>query len=209
MCVAEPVLFRGHYLKPVYIARSRISSGGNGLFCAESIKRGELITEYGGEVLTKSFIEKNIPEQYRTHLKATQYLDGPVIDGSVHYSWTHKGKFLFDLPYYLNFNMMGAFANDPRGSHFDANAKFQSFDEAFYHPYRFNDREVEFPVEMLSYSRIFLKATHDIPAGNEILVNYGTHDFEGGGPDGFRGGLPRDRSMRKTYEQAMMLEDFR
>jgi hypothetical protein len=198
---AKDVQVRGKTLKPLFLGPSQIPEAGNGLFCSENIKKGELITEYGGEVLSADFVRNRIPEHCRTHLKATGLSGSPVLDGSIHYSWMHEGKVFFDLDYYLSHNMVASFANDPRGSPFKVNVAYYFLSGGFFHPYSFDSNEDGFAVENLAYSRVFLKAKTDIPAGTELFVNYGPHDLAPSGEDCYRGGHPRDLPLPKPYSK--------
>ncbi len=137
------------------IRDSLIPSAGLGLFAAEPIKKNELITEYGGRVMTSATSNWLRLIRQDTHLRSVllgyQALDSRV-DGGI---FTHE--------YYSSNHLAGGFANESAISA-ERNAVYlNERGEGHLHP----SGEV-------AADRVFLKATRNIAAGEEILVTYGS-----------------------------------
>lgn len=137
------------------IRRSLIENAGLGLFAAELIRKGELITEYGGRVVHRADAEKLRLEGADTHLRAV-VLGREALDGRIQEPiYTHE--------YYAENHLAGSFANESSESVGRNAIYFNTLGFGRIHP----SGEV-------ATGRVFLKATDNIQPGEEILVNYGT-----------------------------------
>ena len=85
---------------------TQIKDGGYGVFCCDSVSKGDRITEYGGNLMTDAqarHIQKYNPEQ-ASHLRSLYYRSPVVLDGSLRKS--------LHLMYYREFHLAGSFVND-------------------------------------------------------------------------------------------------
>ena len=126
---------------------------GNGLFATMDFSKGDVITIYDGEVIDSTLAKElgpdGRPKRPQTHMKSIDRYT--VIDGLKHPVAGRGG---------------GSFLNDPRG-HFPYNAEMVRVDcvEA-------RGRNKGIPV------CVYVAATRDIRAGDEIYASYGARAFE-------------------------------
>jgi len=121
---------------------------GLGLFGTSNIKNRQLITEYDGTVIDKKTADYLRSIGHDTHIRGLTfgYL---AIDG---------------IKQPVNGRGGASFANDPKSSD-KCNAKFVKTEKVM-----LNGAQRE---GLPTIDRVFLKATKDIVAGDEIYVNYG------------------------------------
>ena len=140
------------------IRKSTIPDAGCGLFAAQDIKKGGLITEYGGALLESGKHDEVFRGQ-RSHLMATDAYHGVRIDGRVF------DKAPFRLEDYIARHEVMAFANSSR----DKSNKSTTTN---------SDRKwtvMQIPDEHnnnVYRARMFLKATKPIKNGEEIFYRY-------------------------------------
>lgn len=133
------------------IQESKIPDAGWGLFTAAPIKRGHIITEYGGKVVGHKEAKQLLADGEDTHLRSIaamfQALDGRVTDE-------------FPFTYYEDNNLLGSFANsspEPNAKYFVPRHRTGRI-----HPYG-----------GIAMHAVYLMAVRDIAADEEIYVNYG------------------------------------
>jgi SET domain-containing protein len=133
------------------IQESKIPNAGWGLFTEASIKRGRVITEYGGKVVGHKEAKELLKTGDDTHLRSIaamfQALDGRVTDD-------------FPFTYYEENNLLGSFANsspEPNAKYFVPRHRTGRI-----HPYG-----------GIAMHAVYLVALRDIAAGEEIYVTYG------------------------------------
>lgn len=160
-------------LVPVYRAPSQIAAAGQGLFTSVALNRGEIITEYGGEVLSGRQADA-VSKEKRSHFRVL-VRRFYILDGSLHISPFYPGLD-FNEDYYYGWNLMASFANDPHSTDLKPNVTFWQIESPFEHPYppippalvrapSDNDRFVT--------ERVFLRALRPIAADEELFVSYG------------------------------------
>jgi hypothetical protein len=142
-------------LKSCYVAKSLIPQAGCGVFLSESADAGELVTEYGGNVVDRESAEALLKSSQDTHLRSIS-LGREALDGREQGLFTIEG-------YYAPNNMLGSFVNDFWGSGKPANAEFWLYDHC----------GTLHPSGQYSSGRIFIRLLTDLPAGSEVLVSYG------------------------------------
>ena len=135
------------------VSESLIPGAGMGLFAMRDIHKGEVVTEYGGEVVDIKRAKELMAAGEDTHLLTvtSQY---EALDGRV------RPEAGFTLEYYYRNDMMGSFAN----SIDKPNVKYveQSRSYGRIHPYG-----------ATASKKMVLRAIRDIKAGEEIYSNYG------------------------------------
>lgn len=141
-------------LPALEIRKSRIPRAGLGLFAAEAIKKGELITEYGGEVVDRQHALCLRELGTDSHLRSVTRGGEQALDGRVRSQFSDK--------YYIWNHQTGSYANGVRKPS-NRNAEFiNELGSGTVHP-----------SGQAAMDRVFLKACRDIQPGDEILVNYG------------------------------------
>ncbi|MFN5324319.1 MAG: SET domain-containing protein [Bacteroidota bacterium] len=118
------------------VKKSSLPNSGKGLFTTHDIKKGQIVCEYEGELITWA--------------EATRRNDIDVKKGG--YFYFINDKKVIDA--FAAKNTFGRFANDAAGL-----SRVKGF--------RNNSVYLE------KGSRVFIKATRNIPAGSEIFVSYG------------------------------------
>lgn len=115
-----------------------------GLFAVHPIKKGDVIAEYTGEIVSDAHAYQ-LTFQYALGIDATTYLwkDSPAVDA-------------------MHYRSAGAIAND-------------GFPNAYVEQIQFN-ADYKKGFDGLTARKI-LFAMEDIPAGGEIVINYGPHDL--------------------------------
>lgn len=135
------------------ISTSLIPDGGLGLFAMRDIKRGEFVTEYGGEVVDIERAKELLANKEDTHLR-TLSSQFDALDGRL------RPEAGFTLEYYYRNDLMGSFANTSKTPNVKYVEKIRSVGRV--HPYG-----------GVATKTIMLRAIRDIKAGEEIYVNYG------------------------------------
>ena len=98
---------------------SKIANAGQGLWTTKEILKGQVITWYGGELLTHEEINFfGVPD---THLRSSGSRSY-VWDGSLHNG--RKELKLFDEAYYYDNKCLASFANARQGTHYRRNAQY-------------------------------------------------------------------------------------
>lgn len=138
--------------KKTELRESLLSNAGLGLFATRDIRKGDVVTEYGGEVVDHAYATLLLRTKQDSHLRCIvpmfQALDGRV-----------RGS-TFTLDYYNDNDLLGSFAN----SSDTANVKYFTCRRTCgrVHPYG-----------GVAAEKVVLKATRSIAKGEEIYVNYG------------------------------------
>jgi SET domain-containing protein len=135
------------------ISESLIPGAGMGLFAMRDIRKGEVVTEYGGEVVDIKRAKELMAAGEDTHL-LTVVSQHEALDGRV------RPEAGFTLEYYYRNDLMGSFANSTD----KPNVKYveRSRSHGRVHPYG-----------AAASKCMVLRATRDIRAGEEIYSNYG------------------------------------
>ncbi len=150
----------------IEIRESTIQGAGLGLFARTTFRRGDPITEYYGQIITREeALERRARGQdshIRSHIGIEWSIDG---------QFTRRGEPITDARVELEGRGAGALANDKaRG----ANAEI-TFVDCSENVRRFRDfRRGKTKVRLLPEHRItYLRALRTIKPGEEIFVNYG------------------------------------
>jgi len=128
---------------------------GLGLFVrTKAIHRADIFTEYGGIIYDRMYAQKLRKQGLGRYCRSAG--NNLVIDG-----WRHSQLRIGDG--------LASLVNDPKGTTFQANAKFLMMSEGI-------DKKLPTPLcRRLGIStpeRVFLKATMDIEPGSEVWVSY-------------------------------------
>lgn len=160
-------------LTPVYRAPSQIPNAGQGLFTSMAVNEGDIITEYGGEILSGKEAQM-VAKEKQSHFRVLLHMHY-ILDGSLHKSLIYPGL-EFDEDYYYGWNLMASFANDPHSTNLKPNVKYWQINSSFEHLYPpIPQGLVRAPSDNDRFApeRIFLQALRRIEANEELLVSYG------------------------------------
>lgn len=151
--------------KRLELRESPIPGANLGLFARVPIKRGEPITEYYGQIIDSREAKRRKEQNAHSHIV-------PLVNFRWYIDGKHRidGREILD-PRMLNGRGIGAFVNSCRGTEFAENARFDFKDDsATAHILRRDpcDTARVNPLRRFKYVR----AVRDIPAGEEILVDY-------------------------------------
>jgi len=162
-------------LPSLVIKESTISGGGLGVFTAVPLKKGDIVTEYGGEPLSYAEALALRKKKEDTHVICVEYSQSSL-DGRVETEELYRKRFPnkawrcpYTLDYYADEHLVGSLLNDPYGSANSANVK---------HVVIFDERFPVSPNRAPSLNKVFVVATRDIDAGEELFLNYGEHYHE-------------------------------
>lgn len=146
---------------------SGIPNAGNGVHATQDFEKGEIVGEYGGEVITAAEARSRRESGDDSHIRSVGRVvsNGFALDGFLRGGFTKE--------YYAQNHLMGSFFNEALtpGA---ANCKYVEkacMHRMYWHPYRprITSKGGGFAVA----TRVFLMATRDGKAGDEFLVTYG------------------------------------
>lgn len=143
-------------MKQVYVSKSTFAHMGLGLFAAEPIAAGDVISEYGGKLIDREEALRLRKQKKDTHLLTVRGT-GNVLDGRVRGRYTKE--------WYRSHHLLASFVNDPHGTGKKTNATVKLFELEKGHVY---------PNGQTTNVRAFLVATRAIAQDEEIFFNYGT-----------------------------------
>ena len=154
------------YLEPVEIRRSTIPDAGFGVFAIKAIDKGVYVGEYGGELLTREQAVEDVDAKIReaSHLISLDSgVSSHVLDGSIRSNWPFET--------YINLQLVGSFFNYNEDGN---NCRFiKSTNETY-----LNRTYVPARGGIICSTRILIKTSRDIQAGEELFVDYGQRAFE-------------------------------
>jgi len=146
---------------------SGIPNAGNGVHATQDFKKGDIVGEYGGEVITAKEARRRRDIGDDSHIRSV----GRVVSNGFGLDGRLRGDFTKE--YYAQNHLMGSFFNEALtpGA---VNCKYVEracMHQIYWHPYRpsITSTGGDFAVA----TRVFLVATRDGKAGDEFLVTYG------------------------------------
>jgi len=146
---------------------SGIPNAGNGVHATQDFKTGEIVGEYGGEVITAAEAKRRRGTGDDSHIRSVGRVvsNGFALDGRLRGGFTKE--------YYAQTHLMGSFFNEAltQGA---VNCKYVEkacMHRMYWHPYR--PRIDSKGGDLAVATRVFLMATRDGKAGDEFLVTYG------------------------------------
>lgn len=142
-------------LPSLEIRVSKIPQAGLGLFVAQEVKKGALVAEFGGLLVDHSTAEEMREAGQDTHLRSLH----PMVD-----CLDGRTTGTLTVQWYEDNLVVASFANDPFGSTEKGNVVAVVVDvKGHMNPAGFE-----------TLRRVFLKASRDLQAGEELLFNYGS-----------------------------------
>ena len=156
-------------MKPLTLPRckfgpSAIPGAGNGIHATQPFKKGDIVGEYGGEVITAIEAANRRDLGESTHIRSVGRVvsSGFCLDGRIRGNFTKQ--------YYVDNHLMGSFFNEGKSS--QINCKYVEkacMHSQYSHPYKPGATSPAGTVGI----RVFLVATRNGTAGEEFLVKYG------------------------------------
>ena len=144
-------------LAAVEVGKSRIHNAGLGLFVLSDVQKGDYIAEFGGPLVDHETALEMLQRGQDTHLCSLYPLESAL-----------NGRVTADFPlwWYVHKAVVASFINDPYGTTNRSNVRIVNVDvETGHHN----------PAGFYTMRRVFVRATKDLAAGSEVLLNYGTN----------------------------------
>ena len=154
------IMGKSYNLPALSVTESLIPGADDGVFADENIKKGQLSTEYLGEVIrSRPEALRRREELLDDHIRRIgSIFHGEFLDAAI------KGQ--FTLAYFAQHRGLGGMVNDHggrRNTDLKANVKVKEFDVYWCHPYS--------PYATVT-TRCFYVATRDITRGEELICDY-------------------------------------